>query len=82
MAWIDTIGEEQAEGDLRALYSTCPDPRTGRVDNIVKVHSLHPEGLGGHLALYRAVMRGSPGLSRLEREMIAVVVSVLNGCHY
>jgi AhpD family alkylhydroperoxidase len=32
--------------------------------------------------LYRAVMKGTPGLSAAEREMIALVVSRANDCHY
>jgi alkylhydroperoxidase family enzyme len=38
--------------------------------------------LRGHLQLYRAVMFGASGLSRTEREAIAVAVSAVNDCHY
>ena len=55
---------------------------TSQVDNILKIHSLHPEGLAGHMELYSAVMKGSPTLRKVDREMIAVVVSTLNQCHY
>ena len=41
-----------------------------------------PDGLRGHLALYGAVMRSTPSFPKVEREMIALVVSQLNGCHY
>ncbi len=84
MSWIETIGEDEAEHDgrLAALYAEMLDPVSGRVDNVLKVHSLHPDGLAAHWAVYRAAMRGTKGLRKVEREMIAVVVSVRNGCHY
>jgi alkylhydroperoxidase family enzyme len=82
MAWIKVIEEDNADHPLAELYQEMQDPRTGRVDNIMKVHSLHPRGLAGHLSLYTAVMRGTKTLSKADREMIALVVSLLNNCHY
>ena len=82
MAWIRVIEEDNAAGELAALYRTLIDPESGRVDNILKVHSLHVDGLRGHVALYRSAMAGTAGLAEIEREMIALVVSRLNGCHY
>jgi alkylhydroperoxidase family enzyme len=57
---------------------------TGRfgVDHILKIHSLNPESLEGHHRYYDHIMRGPSGLSRAEREMIAVVVSAANDCFY
>lgn len=52
------------------------------MDHILQVHALHPRGLAAHHELYRAVMRGTATLRRAEREMIAVVVSAANACHY
>lgn len=82
MTWIDIIDEDQADPEFSALYDRARDPATGRVDNILAVHSLHPRGLAAHLELYQAVMAGTPALRRVEREMIAVVVSRINDCHY
>lgn len=82
MAWIETIDEGDARGELAELYARGRDPHTGGVDNILKVHALSPDGLAAHLAVYRAAMRGTRGLPKVEREMIAVVVSGLNGCRY
>jgi len=82
VAWIDTIDEEDAAGRLRGLYERMKDPGSGRVDNVLLVHSLHPDGLEAHWAVYRSAMRGTAGLSAAEREMIAVVVSERNGCRY
>jgi len=81
-AWIETIAEQAAQDDLAALYAKCLDPGTDKVDHVLKVHSLHPEGLAAHLAVYRASMQSTKGLRKVDREMVAVVVSKLNGCHY
>lgn len=82
MAWIDTVDDGEARGELADLYATMADPETGRVDNVLKIHSLHPAGLRAHWDLYVAAMAGTPGLRKVDREMIALVVSTLNGCHY
>lgn len=82
MAWIRTIGEQEAEGDLRELYERYREPGSGRMDHIGTIHSLHPAGLRTHFELYRAVMRSTRGLPKVDRELIAVVVSEINGCHY
>lgn len=82
IAWIDTVAEDAADGLLGTLYEAERDRATGTVDNVLKVHSLHPETLRAHIDLYRTVMYGRSGLTRIEREMIGVVVSQLNGCHY
>jgi alkylhydroperoxidase family enzyme len=52
------------------------------VDNVLKIHSLHPEGLHAHFAVYGAAMKGTATLPKADREMIAVVVSRINDCHY
>ncbi|MDQ4028178.1 MAG: carboxymuconolactone decarboxylase family protein [Actinomycetota bacterium] len=82
MAWIKIIEEDNANDSVAELYAKMQDPRTGRVDNIMKVHSLHPRGMAGHFSLYTAVMRGTETLPQADREMIALVVSLLNSCHY
>ncbi|CAN5199005.1 hypothetical protein BH20ACT24_BH20ACT24_12740 [soil metagenome] len=81
-AWIHMIGEEEAEGELLDLYEKVRDPRTGVVDNIMRIHGAHPATLRAHDLLYRTVMHGRSGVPRREREMIAVVVSSINRCHY
>ena len=82
MAWIETIRRESAAGRLAELYDAVADPATGQLDNIMAVHGLHPAGLRAHFDLYCAVMRGTDGLAKDDREMLALVVSQLNGCHY
>lgn len=82
MAYIPMIAEDDANAELIELYEAGRDPHTGRVDNIMRIHSLSPAGLRGHLELYRAVMAGTATLRKVDRELIAVVVSKLNGCVY
>lgn len=82
MSFIDTIPPERADERLRSIYAAVADPQTGALDNIMRIHSLHPAGLEAHFALYRAVMLGTPSLRKVDREMIALVVSATNGCHY
>ncbi len=82
MAWIRTIDEEHAAGELKRIYEEQRQ-QAGAVANILRVHSVAaPEVLKAHLALYHAAMHAYEELSRVRREMIAVVVSAANGCHY
>lgn len=82
MAWIETVPEDGADGELAELYELTRDPENGRVDHIMSVHSLHPAGLRTHYELYREVMTGTSSLRKVERELIALVTSLANDCHY
>lgn len=77
MAWIRTVDAKRAEGRLKEIYDKFAPP-----DNILKIHSLNVPVLEGHLALYTSACHGRSGLSRSQREMIAIVVSVINSCEY
>ena len=81
MAWIRVIDEAEVEGELSRMYDRMIEP-WGGVDNILKIHSLNPPSLQAHFDFYRVLMRGRSDLSRIQREMIAVVVSAANQCHY
>ncbi|MEM1451530.1 MAG: peroxidase [Planctomycetota bacterium] len=81
-AWIRTVPAAAWEGDLAALRDACRDPATGEVDHILLVHSLHPAGLAAHLGVYRTAMTGTKGLPKVDRELVALVVSRINECHY
>jgi alkylhydroperoxidase family enzyme len=81
MAWITLAPIAQATGLLKAEYDAAI-ARAGRVWQIVKVQSLNPAALKQSLALYATIMRGSSPLTRARREMLAVVVSRANDCHY
>jgi uncharacterized peroxidase-related enzyme len=81
MSWIEEIEVSEAEGKLAETYAALIEQR-GKISNILKVHSLNPEAMGAHLELYMTIMFGKSGLSRAEREAIAVVVSASNDCKY
>lgn len=81
MAWIKTIGPDEAGGLLKALYDAAVR-RAGRVWNIVRIKGLNPRGLKTSIDFYSALMHGPSPLSRAQREMLAVVVSRANDCHY
>jgi alkylhydroperoxidase family enzyme len=81
-AWIDMVDESDAAEDVAAAYAECGDPKTGQVDHIMKIHSLHPQSMLDHEHLYRTLMYGKGPIRRPQREMIAVVVSALNECKY
>ena len=81
MSWITEIDAEEAGEKLAAVYAELIEKR-GKISNILKVHSLNPDALGNHLDLYMTIMFGKSGLSRAEREAIAVVVSASNDCAY
>ena len=82
MAWINTPDPDGSDADLAALYARVADPETGRVDNIMRIHALHPAGMRAHFELYSAVMAGTPTFRKVDREMVALVVSRANDCHY
>ncbi|MEX2529545.1 MAG: peroxidase-related enzyme [Gemmatimonadota bacterium] len=81
MSWIQVIPEEEAKGDLAEAYRQVVAQR-GKVSRIMAIHSLAPKAMAAHLDLYMKIMFEKGGLSRAEREMIAVAVSVENGCRY
>jgi uncharacterized peroxidase-related enzyme len=75
------IDVDEATGELKSEYDAAVG-RAGKVFNIVKAMSLRPAVLRRSMELYREVMFGVSGLSRQERELLAVVVSRENDCHY
>ena len=81
-ACITIVHEAEASEDLAAAYQQCADPATGRAAHIMKVHSLNPQSMLDHHALYHTLVFGPSPLTRYQREMIGVVVSALNRCHY
>jgi alkylhydroperoxidase family enzyme len=82
VAWIKVVDDESAGEQLAETYGRMVDPAYERVDNIMQIHSLHPEGMQAHWNLYREVMTGTRTLPKVDRELVALVVSLLNDCHY
>jgi uncharacterized peroxidase-related enzyme len=81
MPHIRLIDEDEAAGALADEYRAAIE-RAGKVFNIVKAMCHNPEVLARSMDLYRAIMFGPSDLSRAERELLAVVVSRANDCHY
>ena len=82
MAHIKVIPDDEWTGELAELYPQVVDPTYKKVDNIIAVHSLNPRGLAAHQGLYASAMAGTATLRKVERELIALVVSLENHCHY
>ncbi len=80
--WIDTVPDDEWTGELASLREQVVDREHGRVDHIMAIHSLNPRGLAAHHALYGSAMAGTGSLRKVERELIALVVSLENHCHY
>ena len=82
MSWIRTVPYGEAEGRLRQIYDRIKGP-DGNVDNIMKLHSLRPHTLEGHMAIYKVVLHHSGNqIAEWFLETIGVWVSLLNGCGY
>ena len=81
MAWIQTITPAEAEGQLGEQYEAAIK-RAGRVYKIVESMSLAPRVLDASMKLFGEIAHAPVGLTRSNRELVAVVVSVANECHY
>ena len=81
MAFIHIVDEKDADGLVARIYDAARK-RAGRVYNILKIQSQNPAALQGMIDLYAATVRGESPLTRAQREMLAVVVSRANNCHY
>jgi alkylhydroperoxidase family enzyme len=56
--------------------------RVPDTDNILRIHGVHPAAMRLHYGLFTELMWGPSPLNRVQREMVAVVVSATNGCRY
>lgn len=81
MSWIRTVPENEASGYVQGVYEATRKSR-GWVSNIIKSFSLRPDALRAFQNMFATLMFGPSELTRAQREMIAVVVSVTNRCHY
>src|SRR5262249_1393095 len=72
----DTLDE-----DLQELFALCRE-KLGIVPNVLRAYSLRPQKLRNFVAMYNELMLAPSGLTKLEREMVAVVVSSANRCYY
>ena len=81
---ISALGVPDPAGldhDLQAIWAKCVQ-KLGFVPNVFNTYSLRPQRLRNFMAMYNEIMLSPSGLSKLEREMVAVVVSSANRCYY
>lgn len=82
MSWIKVIEPAQAASPLDGIYARVAGPG-GAVDNVLKIHSLRPHTLVGHMTLYKNVLHHLANtLPKWYLECIGVYVSHLNQCGY
>ena len=67
--------------DLQKFFAVCEE-KLGLVPNVLRAWAKRPQKLRNFITTYNELMLGESGLSKLEREMIAVVVSSANRCYY
>ena len=69
------------DDDLKLIWQKCVE-KLGFVPNVFSMYSKRPQRLRNFMAMYNEIMYSASGLSKLEREMVAVVVSSANRCYY
>jgi uncharacterized peroxidase-related enzyme len=81
-AWIRMIADEDADATLKPLLDKVRTPH-GTVDNVMRVHSLRPHTMEGHVVLYRSVLHNPDNvLPFWFLEVVASYTSILNKCDY
>jgi len=75
------LHEADLELELRDYFRNCEE-KLGFIPNVLKAHAFDNKKLKAFIDMSDDLMLGESGLSRLEREMIAVAVSAINHCHY
>lgn len=81
MPWIQQIPVNDATGELKEGFDAAIK-RAGRVWHMVHIMSLNPRVLNASMDHYRAIMFGASPLSRVQRELLATVVSAELDCFY
>lgn len=79
---LDMPKSEEALTDRQQKYLDVCDEKLGFVPNVLQAYAWHSTKFEGFTGLYNDLMLGNSALSKLEREMIAVVVSSANNCYY
>jgi uncharacterized peroxidase-related enzyme len=81
-AWIKMVPDDEADDELLNVLKLARTPH-GTVDNVMRVHSLRPATMQGHVVLYRAALHDEANtLPGWLQETISSYVSILNKCPY
>lgn len=75
------LGETRLNENMQAYFAKCEE-KLGFVPNVLQAYAFDMPKLAAFAALYNDLMLAPSGLSKLEREMIAVAVSSHNRCYY
>lgn len=67
--------------EIEAYFEKCRE-KLGMIPNVLSAYAFDPAKLSAFIAMHDDLMRAPSGLTKLEREMIAVVVSSVNRCFY
>ena len=78
---LDLAPAEPLSEATQRYFDKCVD-KLGLLPNVLKAYAFDEVKLNAFVAMYNDLMLGDSGLGKLEREMIAVVVSAANRCHY
>ena len=78
---LDLAPPDPLPEEVAALFAKC-EAKLGLVPNVLVAYAHDPEKLAAFGQMYNGLMLGPSGLSKLEREMIAVAVSAENRCWY
>ena len=78
---FDLPDADALDEDMKAYFKVCEE-KLGMVPNVLRTYSRHQDKLRAFSQLYNVIMLGESKLTKLEREMIAVVVSSANRCFY
>jgi uncharacterized peroxidase-related enzyme len=81
VSWFPVPEESELPEDLQGLFRKARE-RIGFVPNVFRAYSFRPERLRAWFAHYRQLHEPTENLDAAEREMIAVAVSMANGCLY
>ena len=76
------VADEEANHDLNQIFDKARTPH-GTLDNVMRIHSLRPATMIGHLTLYKSVLHSDEiTLPIWFLEVIVAYVSILNSCEY
>ena len=82
MSYIKVIPKDEAEGPLKEVYEELIGAHQGRLPPVLQCMSLSPDAIRAVGNLNRSITFGASTLTRIQEEMIATTVAVINECDY
>jgi uncharacterized peroxidase-related enzyme len=78
---LDLGPDDRLEPEIEEYFAKCEE-KLGFVPNVFRAYAFDNAKLKAFMLMSDDLMLGDSGLSKAEREMIAVAVSAINHCHY